>query len=139
MTPDGPERTVCVHGLGYVGLPTAAMLAHDGYEVLGVDVDERTVERLRAGDPGDVEADLAAFVREALDGPLRVSTDPEPAAFHVVCVPTPLVDGGEPRADLSMVGAAGATVAPAASTIERSAPAAFGSSPSASGVGTQTT
>ncbi|ESP86898.1 nucleotide sugar dehydrogenase [Candidatus Halobonum tyrrellensis] len=103
---------VCVHGLGHVGLPTAAVLAHEGYDVCGFDVDGSRVERIRGDDPAvDGSAELSAFVREALDGSLRVSTDPASAAVHVVCVPTPLADGPEPTADLSMVEAAGRTVA----------------------------
>lgn len=110
---DAPARSadVCVHGLGHVGLPTAAALAADGADVLGVDVDEAKVERLREAGPSNVDPDLEAFVRGALAGSLRVSTRPAPAGVHVVCVPTPLAAGDEPGADLSMVEAAGATVA----------------------------
>jgi UDP-N-acetyl-D-mannosaminuronic acid dehydrogenase len=88
---------VSVHGLGYVGLPTAVLFASSGYDVCGVDVDEALVERIRSGRTPGLEATLADRVARALDeGTLTLSTTPVEAAHHVVCVPTPLTETGDP-------------------------------------------
>jgi len=101
--------TVCVHGLGYIGLPTAAMLANHGHDVLGFDPSPELIERLDDGRVRLDEPGLRAFVGEALQsGDLAVSTEAGPAEFHVVCVPTPLDENDE--ADLRHVRAAGATI-----------------------------
>lgn len=102
--------TVCVHGLGYVGLPTAALLAHNGNEVVGYDVDERKLDRLRRRELRIGEADLERYIGEALDdGTLVPSNTVEPADVHVVCVPTPL-DFEAERADLEYVLSAAAGI-----------------------------
>ena len=100
--------SVCVHGLGYIGLPTAAMLADSGHEVVGYDVDTELLDRLERGDVPIDEPGLDAFVERALGGSLSVSHDVVPAEYHLICVPTPL--DAEDRADLSYVEAAGETV-----------------------------
>lgn len=100
--------SVCVHGLGYIGLPTAAMLAENGHTVTGYDVDDDLIDRLGAGDVPVDEPGLGAFVESALSGSLSVSSEPVVAEYHLICVPTPLDDG---RADISYVKAAGETVA----------------------------
>ncbi|MFD1515769.1 nucleotide sugar dehydrogenase [Halomarina rubra] len=95
--------TVCVHGLGYVGLPTAALFAHNGYDVVGFDVDERKLDRLHRRDLTLGEADLEAYIVEALEeGTLTPSATVEPADVHLICVPTPL-DFEAERADLKYV------------------------------------
>jgi UDP-N-acetyl-D-mannosaminuronic acid dehydrogenase len=95
--------TVCVHGLGYVGLPTAALLAHNGNEVVGYDVDERKLDRLRRRELRLGEPDLEAYIVEALEeGTLVPSDTVQPADVHVICVPTPL-DFEAERADLEYV------------------------------------
>jgi UDP-N-acetyl-D-mannosaminuronic acid dehydrogenase len=102
---------VCVHGLGYVGLPTAALLAHNGNDVVGYDVDERKLERLRARDLRIGESDLEAYIEAALDdGSLVPSDTVQPADVHVICVPTPL-DFDAERADLTYVESAADGVA----------------------------
>ncbi len=100
--------SVCVHGLGYIGLPTAAMLADSGHDVVGYDVDEELLDRLERGEVSIDEPGLDEFVERALAGSLSVSCDAVPAEYHLICVPTPL--NGD-RADLSYVEAAGETVA----------------------------
>jgi len=102
--------TVCVHGLGYIGLATAALFANEGHEVTGYDVDESVRARLRAGDPDVGEPAFEAFVERALEGGLAVSDEPVPAEYHMVCVPTPYDHEGE-RAVLSAVEAASETIA----------------------------
>ncbi|ELZ80470.1 nucleotide sugar dehydrogenase (plasmid) [Haloferax larsenii] len=102
--------TVCVHGIGYIGLATAALLANGGYDVVGYDPDEELVERTRAGNPRTTEADLRTFVRDALDAGFEPQTEPVQADVHIVCVPTPLDDETK-RANLEYVESSGRTVA----------------------------
>ncbi|GAA0522536.1 UDP-N-acetyl-D-mannosaminuronic acid dehydrogenase [Halorubrum aquaticum] len=104
--------TVCVHGLGYIGLPTAAMLANSGHDVRGYDVDDELVASLRDGDVGLDEPGLADFVARALDdGSLTIVDEVRPAEYHLVCVPTPF-DAAERRADLAYVRAASRAIRP---------------------------
>ncbi|KRD47285.1 UDP-N-acetyl-D-mannosaminuronic acid dehydrogenase [Oerskovia sp. Root918] len=103
--------TVCVVGLGYIGLPTAAILASNGVNVIGVDINERTVDAVNRGDVPFVEPDLATYVAGAVtQGSLRASTKPEPAQTYIVAVPTPFMDGHAP--DLSYIQAAAEAIAP---------------------------
>jgi UDP-N-acetyl-D-mannosaminuronic acid dehydrogenase len=103
--------SVCVHGLGYVGLPTAALLANNDHRVAGFDVDEAVVERLARGEVRMSEPDLAAYVERALDSEALVPTTEVVAAdYHLVCVPTPL-DREAEHADLSYVEAAAEGIA----------------------------
>lgn len=83
------EPTICVHGLGYIGLPTAAVLANSGYDVYGFDVDADLRERLQSGEISLDEADLERFVKRALDDGFTVVEEVQPADFHLICVPTP--------------------------------------------------
>lgn len=93
---------VCVVGLGYVGLPTAALLAERGHRVHGVDHDPRVVERVMSGDAGALEPGLAPLVRHArAAGTLRADDAASPADVFLVCVPTPCDQHGRP--DLSHV------------------------------------
>ncbi len=94
---------VSVLGLGYVGLPTAAMLAAHGHDVVGFDVNPRVAEKLRRGEVHVSEAGLLALVRDSIaTGRFRPVDAPEPADAHVVCVPTP-IDHATRRADLAAV------------------------------------
>jgi UDP-N-acetyl-D-mannosaminuronic acid dehydrogenase len=82
---------VCVLGLGYVGLPTAALLANAGFQVLGVDLDKDIVERLNGGKTRLEEVGLAALVESACQsGNLEASTEVEPSDTFIICVPTPI-------------------------------------------------
>lgn len=90
---------VCVLGLGYIGLPTAAVIAARGISVLGVDIDPRVVETVNNGCIHIVEPDLDMLVRAATQsGTLRASTSPEPSDVFIIAVPTPLRhrDGSDP-------------------------------------------
>jgi UDP-N-acetyl-D-mannosaminuronic acid dehydrogenase len=100
--------SVCVHGLGYIGLPTAAMLADSGHEVVGYDVNDELLDRLEGGDVPIDEPGLDEFVAEALAGSLSVARTVPPAEYHLICVPTPL-DGD--HADLAYVESAAESVA----------------------------
>ncbi|WP_436344035.1 nucleotide sugar dehydrogenase [Natronorubrum sp. FCH18a] len=108
MTDNKPR--ICVHGLGYVGLPTAAILANSGYEVYGFDADPQHRQNLENRDFTFEEPDLERFVSRALDDDLSIVEDPRPAEFHIICVPTPY-DTDLDRTDLSYVEVAGETVA----------------------------
>jgi UDP-N-acetyl-D-mannosaminuronic acid dehydrogenase len=101
---------ICVHGIGYIGLATAALFANAGHEVVGYDPDERLVSELRAGNPRTTEAALRTFVLDALEDGFDPSTEPVEADCHLVCVPTPY-DEASKTADLTYVEAAGRTVA----------------------------
>ena len=100
---------ISVVGLGYVGLPTAALLASRGMRVIGVDVDERVVAGVNSGRIHIEEADLDAIVHVTVGkGMLRATTKPEPADIFVIAVPTPY--HGKP--DTSYVECATQMIAP---------------------------
>lgn len=104
-------RTVSVVGLGYIGLPTAAVIAARGVDVIGVDKSARVVETINRGDIHIVEPALASAVREAvITGALRATTEPQPADAFLIAVPTPIT--AEKKADLSYVMDAAAAIAP---------------------------
>lgn len=100
---------VTVLGLGYIGLPTAAMLAQAGCRVDGYDVDERRRAALRAGDFGGEAAVASVAVDAVLSGRLRIVDKLSPSDAFILCVPTPTHDH---RPDLSYVEAATRAVAP---------------------------
>jgi UDP-N-acetyl-D-mannosaminuronic acid dehydrogenase len=103
--------TVCVHGLGHIGLPTAAMLAAAGHDVVGCDTNPAVVAQVSAGRAGVREPGLDALLARALrDGRLRAQPMPTPAAFHLIAVPTPCLAGQLP--DLRCVEAAIDALAP---------------------------
>lgn len=82
---------VCVVGLGYIGFPTACIVARAGHEVLGVDVSSNIIDKLNKGGLHIVNEDgLWELAREVFSsGRLRVSTRPQPADVFIVAVPTP--------------------------------------------------
>lgn len=102
---------VCVMGLGYIGLPTAAMLASRGCDVIGCDIDEAKVATIASGKPHFQEPDLQMLLQAALQtGRLQIQTTPEQADYFIIAVPTPFKEGGKP--DLSYVENASALIAP---------------------------
>lgn len=89
---------VTVLGLGYIGLPTAAMLGLGGHEVSGYDVSPRVRDLLRRGGEGIADTEVRALVVEALGkGSLRIADDVEPADAFIICVPTPNAPDGRPE------------------------------------------
>lgn len=99
------DGTVAILGLGYIGLPTAVVLATRGVKVVGVDVNEDTVESVSRGEVPFVEPDLAVAVSGAVSmGWLTASTKVPEADAFVIAVPTPFTEGHQ--ADLSYVRAA---------------------------------
>ncbi|MFN3866410.1 MAG: UDP-N-acetyl-D-mannosamine dehydrogenase [Demequina sp.] len=104
--------TVTVIGLGYIGLPTAAILATNGVRVHGMDVSEHTVDAVSRGEVPFVEPDLSGFVAAAVkSGALTASQDVVAADAYILAVPTPFNADMSP--DLSYVKAAAEQVAPA--------------------------
>lgn len=102
---------ISVIGLGYIGLPTAAMLASRGVKVIGVDVNANVVETINTGKVHIVEPDLDIIVQSVVStGYLRAVTTPEAADVFIITVPTPFKIGHEP--DLSFVEAAVVSIAP---------------------------
>jgi UDP-N-acetyl-D-mannosaminuronic acid dehydrogenase len=104
----------CVMGLGYIGLPTAAMLASAGHRVIGVDVNPDVVETVNAGGIHIVEPDLGDLVQRVVDaGLLHASSTPHEADVFLICVPTPFTDEGPvPTPDIAYVLAAARAIAP---------------------------
>ena len=85
------KKTICVIGLGYIGLPTASLFAIHDHPVVGVDVNEAIVNILRNGDIYIEEPGLKTVVKAALSsGNLRVTTKVEPADTFIIAVPTPI-------------------------------------------------
>jgi UDP-N-acetyl-D-mannosaminuronic acid dehydrogenase len=106
-----PDHQVAVIGLGYIGLPTAALLASYGWNVCGVDVSERVVETVNAGGVHIEERDLDKLVHDAITAKTLVaSTEVPTASFYMIAVPTPLGDNNAP--DISYVEAAARAIAP---------------------------
>ena len=106
---------IVVIGTGYVGITTAACLAHLGHRVVGADIDARRVEQLSHGEIPIVEDGLEELVKEGLaSGNLRFTTDSAGAAatceFAYLCVPTPQSHDG--HADLSHIEAVATVIGP---------------------------
>ena len=102
---------VCVVGLGYIGLPTAAVIARSGCRVLGIDVSQKVVDTINRGEIHIEEVDLDGLVQGVVArGLLSASLEVAPADVFVIAVPTPFDENHAP--DISYVLAAGRTVAP---------------------------
>lgn len=106
--------TVCVVGLGYIGLPTAATLARAGHRVVGVDINPATLAAIAEGRSTIVEPDLGPLVESVVRaGALTLQMVPTPADVFIICVPTPFeIHGGTRQPDLSHVLAAARAIAP---------------------------
>ena len=113
------RRSICVVGLGYIGLPTASLLGTKGYQVHGVDVSESVVETINSGGIHIVEPDLDIMVKSAVGaGNLKASTEPTEADIFIMAVPTPLTPGTDAQGksvhkpDLSFIEAATRAICP---------------------------
>ncbi len=106
---------IAVMGLGYIGLPTAAVFAENGVEVIGIDIVPHVVETINAGRPHFGEPNLDALVRRVVEaGKLRATLEIEPADAFIVAVPTPLHGHGEcATPDISYIENAARALAPA--------------------------
>lgn len=104
-------KTVCVMGLGYIGLPTASVLATNGFDVLGVDVTSRVVDTVNSGNIHIEEPGLHTLVQAAIgSGKLRASLTPEKADVFFLAVPTPIDD--DKKADMTYVQQAAEAIVP---------------------------
>ena len=84
------RKKVCIVGLGYIGLPTAALLANNNFEVIGVDINEKTVDIVNEGKIHIVEPGLELLVANAVSsGNLKANTIPIISDIYMICVPTP--------------------------------------------------
>lgn len=94
---------VNVIGLGYIGLPTAGLLAQSGHQVLGVDVQQKVVDKINTGQPHFEEKGLAGLVAKSVSsGKFKAALAPEQADVHLIIVPTPFIESDK-SADMSYV------------------------------------
>ncbi|UYG01957.1 UDP-N-acetyl-D-mannosamine dehydrogenase [Halomonas sp. LR3S48] len=108
-------NTISVIGLGYIGLPTAAVIASRRKKVVGVDINQHAVDTINRGEIHIVEPELDIVVRAAVkEGYLRATTTPEPADAFLIAVPTPFKaeNGNDHVPDLTYIQAASKTIAP---------------------------
>lgn len=108
------EKMISIVGLGYIGLPTAALLASQGYTVLGTDINPHAVETINQGKIHIVEPDLDVVVHAVVAaGRLKASTEPQAGDVYMICVPTPFHEGGDiPQPNIDYVLAATRSIAP---------------------------
>jgi len=105
------KKTISVIGLGYIGLPTAAMFAAHNVNVIGVDVSTKAVDAINRGSIHIVEPGLESVVKKAVNkGLLKAVLTPEPADAFLLAVPTPFNENHEP--DLSYIKSAVDSISP---------------------------
>jgi UDP-N-acetyl-D-mannosaminuronic acid dehydrogenase len=105
------DTTICVMGLGYIGLPTASLLGTKGFRVHGVDVSDKVVDTIKEGRIHIVEPDLDILVKSAVgSGNLQVGLEPVEADVFILAVPTPFRE--DYSADLSYIEDAARRIAP---------------------------
>ena len=105
------DTKICIIGLGYIGLPTAAVLASRGYRIHGVEINPTAVETINAGRAHIVEPDLDILVKAAVQtGNLKAHAEPAESDIFIIAVPTPITADHAP--DLSYVMSATETIAP---------------------------
>ena len=107
----GTINKVCVVGLGYIGLPTAAFIADSGISVLGVDINESHVEKINKGEMPFFEPGFEALLKSVVaDGHLKADTEVAEADAFIVAVPTPFND--DYSVNMSYIEAAAKNIAP---------------------------
>jgi UDP-N-acetyl-D-mannosaminuronic acid dehydrogenase len=108
------DKRVSVIGLGYIGLPTAALLASRGYMVNGMDVNPHVVDTINKGGIHIVEPDLDTYVKSAVESDkLKAHLEVQPADVYIICVPTPFhSDSKIPTPNINYVLAAAAAISP---------------------------
>ncbi|GAA3931721.1 UDP-N-acetyl-D-mannosamine dehydrogenase [Luteimonas lutimaris] len=118
QTPESQQRsaasgTLSVIGLGYIGLPTAAMFASNGVHVTGVDISQRAVDAVNSGTAHIEEGELDELVGRCVGaGFLRATTSAVAADNFIIAVPTPAGHDANHSPDVSYVRAAGESIAP---------------------------
>ena len=104
-------NSLCVVGLGYIGLPTAAVFAKADLKVTGVDINRQAVETINSGKAHIVEVDLDGLLQGVVaNGSLKAQTEPTKADAFIIAVPTPFKEGHKP--DLSYIEEATKAIAP---------------------------
>ncbi|MFA5502590.1 MAG: UDP-N-acetyl-D-mannosamine dehydrogenase [Sulfurovaceae bacterium] len=111
------DKKICIIGLGYIGLPTAALLANRSYHVRGVDINKHAVDTINRGEIHIVEPELDTFVRSAVNsGKLKADTVPTEADVFILAVPTPFhhtdIPNACPSPNIDYVLAATRSIAP---------------------------
>ncbi|HVI25732.1 MAG TPA: UDP-N-acetyl-D-mannosamine dehydrogenase [Xanthomonadaceae bacterium] len=107
------QGTLSVIGLGYIGLPTAAMFASAGVDVVGVDISQRAVDAVNSGKAHIEEGNLDELVERCVHaGKLRATSHAEAADAFIIAVPTPVGHDAQHAPDVSYVQAAGLAIAP---------------------------
>ncbi|MER8912476.1 UDP-N-acetyl-D-mannosamine dehydrogenase [Mesorhizobium sp. M0761] len=104
-------KTVSVIGMGYIGLPTCAIFASRGLEVIGVDINAAVVAKVNRGEIHIIEPDLDGLIQKVVaNGKLKAFSTPQPADAYIIAVPTPITPDRKP--DVSYVLAAARSIAP---------------------------
>ena len=108
------KKTICIIGLGYIGLPTAALLSNNGYSVFGVDNNTKIVSTIKKGKTHIAEPDLSKIVKSSvLKGKLKASTKIQPCDVYIICVPTPFHENHKiPLPNIDYVLSATRSIAP---------------------------
>ena len=101
---------ISVIGLGYIGLPTAALVASKGINVIGVDIDQKTVNEVNLGNTKIVEPGLSELINLAKKAGKITTQFPEKADIFIIAVPTPLQHNKKP--DTSFIFSACKSIAP---------------------------
>ncbi|WP_299585368.1 UDP-N-acetyl-D-mannosamine dehydrogenase [uncultured Microbulbifer sp.] len=113
-------ETISVIGLGYIGLPTAAVIASRRKKVIGVDINQHAVDTINKGNIHIVEPELDMIVHATVaEGYLQATTKPQPADVFMIAVPTPFnsdTEGKQHKADLSYIESASKALAPVLKT-----------------------
>ena len=102
---------VSIIGLGYIGLPTGALIASKGINVLGIDINKDIVDKVNQAELHFYEPDLDKLIKKVVDaGTLSASTSPTKSDVFVITVPTPITD--DKKSDISYVVSAMESIAP---------------------------
>ena len=108
------KKKICVIGLGYIGLPTAALLSNNGYSVFGIDNNTKIVSTINKGKTHIAEPDLSKIVKASvLKGKLKAFTKIQPCDVYIICVPTPFYKNNKiPSPNIDYVLSATRSLAP---------------------------
>tara|TARA_Y100000748_G_scaffold302963_1_gene306725 strand:+ start:1688 stop:2926 length:1239 start_codon:yes stop_codon:yes gene_type:complete len=108
------KQKVCVIGLGYIGLPTAALISNNGYTVVGYDNDLSKVELINKGIAPIEEPGLQSMITSSVErNLLKAFSEPIPSDIYIICVPTPFTKKGKiPQPDVTFIFSAIEKIAP---------------------------
>jgi UDP-N-acetyl-D-mannosaminuronic acid dehydrogenase len=108
------NKKICVVGLGYIGLPTSAILATNGYRVFGIDINKNVVDTVNNGKIHIIEPELSGLVKSTVKkGNLSAHLDIQESEIYIICVPTPFKESSKiPSPDTSFIEDAVDKIAP---------------------------